>query len=99
MFMAESRTRRPNPARLPEEKRGGASDVAETLIECKRRPMGKPCTGLMWVDKAEDDGILAHCLVCRTGEAFIHNWQKTEWAGGMMEAVPVMFDAEEPLRH
>jgi hypothetical protein len=23
-----------------------------------------------------------------TDEAMIHNWQETEWAGGMMEAVP-----------
>jgi len=75
------------------------NETRETLIECKRRPKGKPCLGLMWVDKAEDDVILAHCLVCKTEEALIHNWQKTEWAGGMMEAVPVMFDDEVPVRH
>ena len=38
--------------------------------------------------KTADDGILTHCIVCRTDEVFIHNWQKTEWAGGMMEPVP-----------
>ena len=75
------------------------NETRETLIECKRRPKGKPCLGLMWVVKTEDDGILAHCLVCKTEEAFIHNWQNTEWADGMMEAVPVVFDAEEPVRH
>ena len=75
------------------------NETRETLIECRRRPKGKPCIGLMWVDKAKDDGILAHCLVCKTEETFVHNWQKTEWADGMMEPVRVMFDAEEPLRH
>ena len=75
------------------------NETRETLIECKRRPKGKPCLGLLWVVKTEDDGILAHCLSCKTEETFIHNWQKTEWADGMMEAVPVAFDAEEPVRH
>lgn len=75
------------------------SETRETLIECKRRPKGKACLGLMWVVKTEDDGILVHCLVCRSEETFIHTWQKTEWADGMMEAVPVGFDAEEPVRH
>jgi hypothetical protein len=43
----------------------------------------------MWVVKTEDDGIFAHCVVCKTEEAFVHTWQVTEWADGMMEAVPV----------
>jgi hypothetical protein len=43
----------------------------------------------MWVVKTGDDGILAHCIVCKTGETFIHNWQSTEVAEGMMEPVPV----------
>lgn len=64
------------------------SETRETLIECKRRPKAKACTGLMWVIKTADDGILAHCIVCKTDEAFIHNWQDTEWADGMMEPVP-----------
>jgi hypothetical protein len=65
------------------------SEMRETLIECKRRPKGKPCPGLMWVVKTDDDGILAQCVLCKTRETFIHNWQKTEWADGMMEPVPV----------
>lgn len=65
------------------------NETRETLIECKRRPKSKPCIGLMWVVKTEDDGILSHCVVCKTEEAFVHNWQETEWADGMMEAVPV----------
>jgi hypothetical protein len=64
-------------------------ETRETLVECRRRPKGKPCSGLMWVVKTADDGILAHCMVCKTEEVFIHNWQKTEWAEGMMEPVPV----------
>jgi len=75
------------------------NETRETLIECKRRPKGKPCLGLMWVVKTEDDGILAHCLACKTEEAFVHNWQETEWADGVMEAVPVLFDASGPVRH
>jgi hypothetical protein len=65
------------------------NETRETLIECKRRPKGKPCPGLMWVVKTEDNGILAHCIACKTEEAFIQNWQNTEWAEGMMEPVPV----------
>jgi hypothetical protein len=66
------------------------NETRETPIECKCRPKGKPCVGLMWVVKTDDDdGILAHRMVCRSEEAFIHNWQKTEWAEGMMEPVPV----------
>ena len=70
------------------------NETRETLIECKRRPKGKACIGLMWVVKAADDGILAHCIVCQTEEAFIHDWQNTEWADGMMEPVPVELSAQ-----
>lgn len=65
------------------------NETRETLVECKRRPKGKACPGLMWVVKTADDGILARCILCRTDEAFIHNWQKTDWAEGMMDPVPV----------
>ncbi len=40
-------------------------ETRETLIECKRRPKGKACPGLIWVVKTADDGILAHCIVCQ----------------------------------
>jgi hypothetical protein len=69
------------------------NETRETLIECKRRPGGKACLGLMWVVKTADDAILAHCMVCKTEEAIIHNWQETEWAEGMMEPVPVSLEA------
>jgi hypothetical protein len=59
----------------------------ETLMECRRRPKGKPCLGLMWVVKTEDDAINAFCRMCGD-EAMIHNWQETAWAAGVMEAVP-----------
>lgn len=74
------------------------NETRETLIECKRRPKGKSCIGLMWVDKTENDGILAHCVVCKAEEAFVHNWQDTEWADGMMEAVTVTFDESKARR-
>ena len=66
--------------------------MRETLVECRRRPKGKACPGLMWVLKEPDETILAHCILCRTGEAAISNWKKTEWADGMMEPV----DAHPP---
>src|SRR4051812_21121703 len=75
------------------------NQMRETLLECRRRPKGKPCLGLMWVVKTGDDGILAHCLACKTEEAFVHNWQETEWATGMMGAVPVAFDTERRTTH
>lgn len=65
----------------------------ETLVECRRRPQGRPCLGLVWVHKNEDDAISAFCLVCKTDEAIIHNWQGTMWAEGMMEPVPPDFDS------
>jgi hypothetical protein len=71
---------------------GGPLDVREsreTLMECKRRPGGKPCPGLMWVSKrgAPDFEILAYCVVCGEQEAAIYNWADTDWAGGMMAPV------------
>lgn len=71
----------------------------ETLIECKRRPKGRPCSGLMWVVKAEDDAIVAQCMVCKNEEAIVHNWHETEWADGMMEPVPAAFDFEGRTTH
>jgi hypothetical protein len=64
-------------------------ECRETLMECKRRPSGKPCTGLMWVAKVEGDEIRAFCRVCGSDETAIHNWHETEWANGVMEAVPI----------
>jgi hypothetical protein len=65
------------------------NETRETLIECRRRPEGKACVGLMWVLKTADDGILGHCLLCKVEEVFIHNWQETVWAEGMMDPVPL----------
>jgi hypothetical protein len=70
------------------------NETRETLLECKRRPKGKPCVGLMWVAKTGDDGILAHCILCKTEEAFVHNWQGTEWAEGMMAPVAMRAGAD-----
>jgi hypothetical protein len=59
----------------------------ETLVECTRRPDGRPCLGLMWVLKTPENDISAFCRGCGD-EALIQNWQRTEWAAGMMEQVP-----------
>ena len=76
-----------------------SNETRETLMECKRRPKGRGCIGLMWVVKTADDAILVQCVLCRTEEAFIHNWQETEWANGMMDPVPGAFDAEMRTTH
>jgi hypothetical protein len=71
----------------------------ETLVECRRRPKGAACLGLMWVQKTRDNAIFAFCCACGDDEAFVHNWQATEWATGMMEPVPgppLGPDDEEP---
>jgi hypothetical protein len=75
------------------------NETRETLMECTRRPKGRGCVGLMWVVKTADDAILARCVQCRSEEAFIHNWQETECANGMMDPMPVAFDAEERTTH
>jgi hypothetical protein len=70
----------------------------ETLVECARRPGGRPCLGLIWVEKTENDAIHAFCVACRCGEALITGWQATEWADGMMEPVPEDLGASPPAR-
>ena len=68
------------------------SETRETLVACTRSPKRKQCLGLMWVVKTDDEGILAHCMACGNEEAYVHNWQATEWASGMMEPVPARID-------
>ena len=77
----------------------GRNETRETLIECTRRPKRRACVGLMWVVKTDDDAILAQCVLCGNEEAFIHNWQETEWASGMRDPVPVAFDVEARTTH
>lgn len=71
----------------------------ETLVECKRRPNGRGCLGLMWVAKNEDDGILVYCTACQSEEAFIHNWEETQWASGMMDPVGLADDGDGRTLH
>lgn len=61
----------------------------ETLIDCPRRPRGKQCPGLMWVEKFNAKTIVARCIVCNDEEIIVRNWEDTEWANGPMEPVPV----------
>ena len=63
-------------------------EMREALMQCQKRPGRSPCPGLMWVTKTERDEIVAFCMACKTEEMLIHNWQKTEWADGMMEPLP-----------
>lgn len=66
-----------------------ALHTRETLVECSRRPAGKPCPGLLWVVKTDDEAIEASCAVCGGSEVVIHNWRGTQWADGMMAPLPV----------
>lgn len=61
----------------------------ETLMECRCRPKGKACPGLIWVSKRVDNRLEAFCLVCRHVEALVSSWETTDWAEGPMEAVPM----------
>ena len=49
------------------------------------RPKRKPCMGLLWVEKADDDRIWAYCVACKREEIWISGWQDTLWADGPME--------------
>lgn len=67
---------------------GGPIDqgsTRETLIECELRPRRRPCRGLMWVAKTEDDRIEAFCPKCESIQYVISNWSETLWADGPME--------------
>lgn len=64
-----------------------AGQCRETLVECGRRPKHRPCCGMLWVTKTDRDAILAFCLVCKSDQVVISNWQETEWAKGPMEPV------------
>ena len=52
----------------------------DTLIECKRQPGGRRCAGLLVVERAHDDSLLAFCPQCGTNQMFVHNWQDTRWS-------------------
>jgi hypothetical protein len=67
----------------------------ETLVECRRRPSGKPCPGLMWVIKNADDCIVSQCLICRHADMVISNWRETDWAEGLMPPEPMDFLASD----
>lgn len=64
-------------------------EMRETLVQCTKRPKGRPCPGLLWVAKQEDQRIYAFCVGCRRDELVISGWEDTRWADGMMEPVPV----------
>jgi hypothetical protein len=62
----------------------------ETLVDCRRRPGGRPCPGLRWVVKAPDEHIEAICLVCGNSEMRISNWKGTHWADGLMKPAVIL---------
>lgn len=56
----------------------------QTLLECSKRPAGKRCQGLLWVEKRSDESILAFCSSCNTDHVLVHNWQGTRWSQGQI---------------
>ena len=56
------------------------------------------CPGLLWVIKTQQDEIVAHCVIYKGNEVLIHNWQETEWAEGMMKAVPAKSETDSKLQ-
>lgn len=61
----------------------------ETLLQCRRRPEGSLCVGLLSVVKLKNDTLLAFCPTCESEQVLIHNWQRTRWAGGPVQPVNV----------
>ena len=61
----------------------------ETLIQCRRRPYGAACPGLLHVLKQDDDAIHVFCPGCEADEYLIYEWEDTLWAEGMMEPLNV----------
>jgi len=52
----------------------------DTLIECRKRPRGARCIGLLSVAKTKDDLLHAFCLECGTEHMLVSNWQETRWS-------------------
>jgi len=57
-------------------------ESCETLIECKKRPGGRRCLGLLRVTKTKDDSLFAFCPQCDAEHMLVSNWQNTKWALG-----------------
>lgn len=72
-------------------------EYRSTLVACRRRPNGRPCDGLLQVDKGGDTTLLAHCPKCGHQEYSIHDWQSTPWAFG--PALPERFEPPAPHEH
>ena len=61
----------------------------ETLIQCRRRPDGAACPGLLHVLKQDNDAIHVFCACCEADEYLIYEWEDTLWADGLMEPLNV----------
>src|SRR5881296_2828302 len=58
-------------------------EVRETLVECRRRPGGRACGGLLIVANRPDGTLFAVCPACCIEQVVIENWQGTRWARGL----------------
>jgi hypothetical protein len=60
-----------------------------TLIQCRRKPDGVPCRGMLMVAKTDRDELHAYCASCESDEFLISNWQETLFAEGPPGAFPL----------
>lgn len=65
-----------------------------TLIACSRRPSRRPCRGMLWVHKTEEDRIESHCPACGEPRYLISNWRETLWADGPLLVMPGRVDGK-----
>lgn len=63
-------------------------EIRLTLVECRRRPGGRPCPGFLAVGKFSDGELEAGCVTCGEPDTRIHNWEDTIWGLGVPPPLP-----------
>lgn len=59
-----------------------------TLVECRRRPGGRPCPGFLLVGKFANGELEAGCPSCGEADMRVHNWEDTLWGIGIPPPLP-----------
>lgn len=62
-------------------------EVRLTLVECRRRPQRKPCSGFLIVMKEPEGTIYAECMTCKKDQVVISHWEDTPWATGILPPI------------
>lgn len=68
-------------------------DAAHFLVDGDLPPGRRPCRGMLWVHKTEEDRIESHCPACGELRYLISNWRETLWADGPL-VMPGLVDGE-----